>query len=145
MRYLLIFLILLIGCSKEDEVVFKNPYQLLTSWKGTGYGQGTILWTKQIDLNYKISYDIIPDYRNSDTNFQTFDVDISKLEDTTDVKVIFTFDCEQGDEEIRDMKPDYFDIKGEVFVNFYKDKRTLIQVSPSSGSNCNPDFKVFYE
>ena len=80
-----------------------------------------------------------------DTNFQTFDVDISKLADTTDVKVIFTFDCEQGAEEIRDMKPDYFDIKGEVFVNFYKDKRTIIEVSPSSDSNCNPDFRVFYE
>ena len=145
MRYLLIFLIFLISCSKEDDVVFNNPYQLLTAWKGKGYGQGTILWTKQIDLNYKIFYDIIPDYRNSDTNFQTFDVDISKLADTTDVKVIFTFDCELGIEEMRDMKPDYFDIKGEVLVNFYKDKRTLIQVSPSSGSNCNPDFKVFYE
>ena len=100
---------------------------------------------QQIDLNYKIFYDIIPDYRNSDTNFQTFDVDITKLADTIDVKVIFTLDCEQGAEEIRDMKPDYFDIKGEVFVNFYKDKRTIIEVSPSSDSNCNPDIKVFYE
>ena len=43
------------------------------------------------------------------------------------------------------MKPDYFDIKGEVFVNFYKDKRTVIEVSPSSDYNCNPEFKVFYE
>ena len=82
MRYLLIFSIFLIGCSKEEDVVFNNPYQLLTAWKGKGYGQGTILWTKQIDLNYKIFYDIIPDYRNSDTNFQTFDVDITKLADT---------------------------------------------------------------
>ena len=145
MRYLLIFSIFLIGCSKDEDVIFNNPYQLLTSWKGKGYGQGTILWIKQIDLNHKIFYDIIPDYRNSDTNFQTFDVDISKLSDTTDVKVIFTFDCEQGAEEIRDMKPDYFDIKGEVIVNFYKDKRTVIEVSPSSDYNCNPDFKVFYE
>ena len=145
MRFLFIFSIFLIGCSNEEDVVFNNPYQLLTAWKCKGYGQGTILWTKQIDLNYKIFYDIIPDYRNSDTKFQTFDVDISKLSDTTDVKVIFTFDCEQGAEEIRDMKPDYFDIKGEVFVNFYKDKRTIIEVSPSSDSNCNPDIKVFYE
>ena len=145
MRYLLIFSIFLLGCSKEEDVVFNNSYQLLTAWKGKGYGQGTILWTKQIDLNYKIFYDIIPDYRNSDTNFQTFDVDITKLADTIDVKVIFTFDCEQGAEEIRDMKPDYFDIKGEVFVNFYKDKRTIIEVSPSSDSNCNPNFRVFYE
>lgn len=145
MRYFLIFSIFLICCSKEEDVVFNNAYQLLTTWKGKGYGQGTILWTKQIDLNYKIFYEIIPDYRNSDTNFQTFDVDISKLSDTTYVKVIFTFDCEQGAEEIRDMKPDYFDIKGEVFVNFYKDKRTIIEVSPSSDSNCNPAFKVFYE
>ena len=145
MKYLLIFTILFFSCSKDEVVDFKNPYQLLTAWKGKGYGQGTILWTKQIDLNYIIFYDIIPDYRNSDTNFQTFDIDISKLGDTTDVKVIFTFDCEQGAEEIRDMKPDYFDIKGEVFVNFYQDKRTIIEVSPSSNYNCNPDFKVFYE
>ena len=145
MRFLLIFSIFLIGCIKDEQVVFKNHYQLLTAWKGKGYGQGTILWTKQINLNYKIFYDIIPGYHTSDTNFQTFDVDISKLADTTDVKVIFTFDCELGIEEMRDMKPDYFDIKGEVLVNFYKDKRTLIQVSPSSGSNFNPDFKVFYE
>ena len=145
MRYIMILSIFLFSCSKEEQVVFKNPYQLLTAWKGTGYGQGTILWTKQINLNYKIFYYIIPGYHTSDTNFQTFDVDISKVGDTTDVKVIFTFDCELGIEEMRDMKPDYFDIKGEVLVNFYKDKRTLIQVSPSSGSNCNPDFKVFYE
>ena len=145
MRYLLIFSIFLIGCSKEEDVVFNNPYQLLTAWKGKGYGQGTILWTKQIVLNHKILYDIIPEYRNSGTNFQTFDVDISKLSDTTNVKVIFTFDCEQGAEEIRDMKPDYFDIKAEVFVNFYKDKRTVIEVSPSSDYNCNPVFRVFYE
>ena len=145
MRYLIIFSFFFIGCSKEEDVVFNNPYQLLTAWKGKGYGLGTILWTKQIDLNYKVFYEIIPDYRNSDTNFQTFDVDISKLSDTTDVKVIFTFDCEQGGEFIRDNKPDYFDIKGEVFVNFYKDKRTIIEVSPSSDSNCNPAFKVFYE
>ena len=70
MRFLLIFSIFLIGCSKEEDVVFNNPYQLLTAWKGKGYGQGTILWAKQIDLNYKIFYDIIPDYRNSDTNFR---------------------------------------------------------------------------
>ena len=149
MRVLVILYILIstgnLGCGKEEDVIFENPYQLLTAWKGTGYGQGTILWTKQINLNYEIFYDIIPDYKNSDSNFQTFDVDIAKLTDTTDVKVIFTFDCEQGDEEIRDMKPDYFDIKGKVFVNFYKDKRTLIEVSPSSNSNCNPNFKVFYE
>ena len=148
MRILVILYIFIstgnLGCGKE-QVVYQNPYQLQTAWKGTGYGQGTILWTKQINLNYKIFYDIIPVYMNSDSNFQTFDVDISKLSDTTDVKVIFTFDCEQGAEEIRDMKPDYFDIKGEILVNFYKDKRTIIEVSPSSNYNCNPKFKVFYE
>ena len=129
---------------KEEDLIFENPYQLQIAWKGTGYGQGTILWAKQLNLNYKIFYDIIPDYKNSDSNFQTFDVDIAKLADTTHVKVIFTFDCEQGAEEIRDMKPDYFDIKGEVFVNFYKDKRTIIEVSPSSNYSCDSNFKVFY-
>jgi len=149
MRILVILYIFIstgnLGCGKEEEVVYQNPYQLQTAWKGTGYGQGTILWTKQINLNYKIFYDIIPVYMNSDSNFQTFDVDISKLSDTTDVKIIFTFDCEQGAEEIRDMKPDYFNIKGEILVNFYKDKRTIIEVSPSSNYNCNPKFNVFYE
>ena len=38
MRFLLIFSIFLIGCSKEEDVVFNNPYQLLTAWKGKGYG-----------------------------------------------------------------------------------------------------------
>jgi len=145
MKYLLILSIFLFGCSKDQELVFKNHYQLLTAWKGTGYGVGTILWTKQINLNYKIFYNIIPRYNDADTNFQTFDVDITKLSDTTDIKVIFTFDCELGSEEIRDMKPDYFDIKGEVLVNIYKDKKTVIEVSPSSNSNCIPNFKVFYE
>ena len=136
MRFLLIFSIFLIGCSKEEDVVFNNSYQLLTAWKGKGYGQGTILWTKQIDLNYKIFYDIIPDYRNSDTNFQTFDVDITKLEDTNNIKVILTFDCDTPNipnETLgfyRDNIPDYFDIKKEVLVNFYKDKRlSLIHIS----------------
>ena len=50
----MILSIFLFSCSKEEQVVFKNPYQLLTAWKGTGYGQGTILWTKQINLNNKI-------------------------------------------------------------------------------------------
>tara|TARA_Y100000589_G_scaffold74805_1_gene68311 strand:- start:2 stop:442 length:441 start_codon:yes stop_codon:yes gene_type:complete len=146
MKKMILFISILFCFScKEEDLIFENPYQLQTAWKGTGYGQGTILWAKQINLNYEIFYDIIPDYKNSDSNFQTFDVDIAKLADTTHVKVIFTFDCEQGDEEIRDMKPDYFDIKGEVFVNFYKDKRTIIEVSPSSNYSCDPNFKVFYE
>ena len=150
MRYLLILSIFFFGCSKEDEMILKSPYQLRMSWECTSYSGYScvttdMFWTKQINLNNKIFYDIIPVYGNYDSNYQTFDVDISKLSDTTDVKVIFTFDCEQGAEEIRDMKPDYFDIKGEVFVNFYKDKRTVIEVSPSSDYNCNPEFKVFYE
>ena len=45
---------------KEEDLIFENPYQLQTAWKGTGYGQGTILWAKQINLNYEIFYDIIP-------------------------------------------------------------------------------------
>ena len=148
MRYLLILSIFLFGCSKEDDIIFKSPYQLRLSWECLGYGcvNTDMLWTKQINLNNKIFYDIIPTYINKNTNFQTFDVDISKLGDTNDIKVILTFDCDtpkvsQGN--IRDNIPDYFDIKGELFVNLYKDKRTVIEVSPSS--NCNPAFKVFYE
>ena len=149
MRYLLIISIFIFGCSKEEAII-KKPYQLRMSWECTSYSGYScvttdMFWTKQINLNNKIFYDIIPVYGNQDSNYQTFDVDITKLADTNNIKVIFTFDCEQGAEEIRDMKPDYFDIKGEILVNFYKDKRTIIEVSPSSDSNCNPDIKVFYE
>ena len=153
MRYLLIFSIFLFSCSKEDEMILKSPYQLRMSWECTGYGCVTtdMFWTKQINLNNKIFYDIIPVYRNYDSNYQTFDVDITKLANTNNIKVILTFDCDTPNiphETIgfmRDNIPDYFDIKEEVFVNFYIDKRTVIQVSPSSDSNCNPDIRVFYE
>jgi len=153
MRYLLIISIFIYGCSKEDEMILKSPYQLRMSWECTGYGCVTtdMFWTKQINLNNKIFYDIIPVYRNHDSNYQTFDVDITKLVDTNDIKVILTFDCDTPNisqetiGNIRDNIPDYFDIKEEVLVNFYEDKRTVIQVSPSSDSNCNPEISVFYE
>ena len=153
MRYLLILSIFLFGCSKEDEMIFKSPYQLRMSWECKGYGCVTtdMLWTKQINLNNKIFYDIIPVYGNYDSNYQTFDVDITKLADTNNIKVILTFDCDTPNipnETLgfyRDNIPDYFNIKEEVLVNFYEDKRTVIQVSPSSNSNCNPDIRVFYE
>jgi len=153
MRYLLILSIFLFGCSKEDAMISKSPYQLRMSWECTGYGCVTtdMLWTKQINLNNKIFYDIIPVYRNYDSNYKTFDIDITKLSDTNDVRVILTFDCDTPNIShetigfMRDNIPDYFDIKEEVLVNFYEDKRTVIQVSPSSNSNCNPDIRVFYE
>ena len=153
MRYLLILSIFLFGCSKEDTMISKSPYQLRMSWACTGYGCVTtdMHWIKEINLNNKIFYDIIPVYMNMDSNYQTFDVDIMKLADTNDIKVILTFDCDTPNIPnetigfIRDNIPDYFDIKEEVFVNFYKDKKTVIQVSPSSDSNCNPDINVFYE
>jgi len=153
MRYLLILSIFLFGCSKEDETILKSPYQLRMSWECTGYACvfTDMLWTKQINLNNKIFYDIIPVYRNFDSNYKTFDIDITKLSDTNDVRVILTFDCDtpniphETNGFMRDNIPDYFDIKEEVFINFYEDKRTVIQVSPSSNSNCNPDIRVFYE
>ena len=152
MRYLLILSIFLIGCVKEEAIITK-PYQLRMSWECSGYGCVTtdMFWTKQINLNYKIFYDIVPVYGNYDSNYQTFDVDITKLADTNDIKVILTFDCDTPNIPhgtlgfMRDNIPDYFDIKEEVLVNFYVDKRTVIQVSPSSDSNCNPDIRVFYE
>ena len=117
-------------------------------WVSTaGYSQGTHLWTRVINLNNKIFIDVNPVYRaNSFTyiNNHIYDIDITKLEISNDIKVILTFDCELG-VGIRDMIPDYFDIKEEVLVNFYKDKRTVIEVSPSSDSNCNPILKVYYE
>ena len=153
MRYLLILSIFLFGCSKEDETILKSPYQLRMSWECTGYACvfTDMLWTKQINLNNKIFYDIIPVYRNFDSNYKTFDIDITKLSDTNDVRVILTFDCDtpniphETNGFMRDNIPDYFDIKEEVFINFYEDKRTVIQVSPSSNSNCKPDIRVFYE
>ena len=153
MRYLLILSIFIFGCSKEDEMILKSPYQLRMSWECTGYACvfTDMLWTKQINLNNKIFYDIIPVYRNFDSNYKTFDIDITKLSDTNDVRVILTFDCDtpniphETNGYMRDNIPDYFDIKEEVFVNFYEDKRTVIQVSPSSNSNCNPEIRVFYE
>ena len=153
MRYLLILSIFLFGCSKEDETILKSPYQLRMSWECTGYACvfTDMLWTKQINLNNKIFYDIIPVYRNFDSNYKTFDIDITKLSDTNDVRVILTFDCDTPNipnETLgfyRDNIPDYFNIKEEVLVNFYEDKRTVIQVSPSSDSNCNPEITVFYE
>ena len=153
MRYLLILSIFLFGCSKEDAMISKSPYQLRMSWACTGYACVTtdMHWIKEVNLNNKIFYDIIPVYRNMDSNYRTFDVDITKLADTTNVKVILTFDCDTPNIPsgtigfFRDNIPDYFDIKEEVFVNFYKDKRTVIEVSPSTDSNCNPDINVFYE
>ena len=147
MRCLFILSIFLFGCSKE-EVNFNNPYQLRMDWVSTaGYSQGTHLWTRVINLNNKIFIDVNPVYRaHSFTyiNNHIYDIDITKLEISNDIKVILTFDCELG-VGIRDMIPDYFDIKEEVLVNFYKDKRTVIEVSPSSDSNCNPILKVYYE
>ena len=151
MRYFLILSIFLFGCSKE-EVNFKNPYQLELTFLGQGYGLGTkdLLWTKKVDLNNEIIFDINVDYGpNANSNFQLFDIDITKLSDTTDVKVILTFDCDTATIRhelygvVRDGIPDYFNIKEEVLVNFYKDKRTVILVEASPV--CNPEISVFYE
>ena len=153
MRCILILSIFLICCSKEEEAIIKKPYQLEMAWEGTGYGWGTkdMLWTKTVNLDNKILIDMNPVYKSQDTNFQTFDIDITKLSDTNDIRVILTFDCDTSNIPhetfgfVRDNIPDYFDIKEEVLVNFYDDKRTVIQVSPSSNANCIPDIRVFYE
>ena len=150
-RYLLILSIFFFSCSKE-EAVLVNPYQLELSWVGQGYGLGTkdLLWTKKVDLNNEITFDINVDYGPSaNSNFQLFDIDITKLSDTTDVKVILTFDCDTATIRhelygvVRDGIPDYFDIKKEILINFYKGKRTLILVEASPV--CNPEISVFYE
>ena len=151
MKYLLILLIFLFGCSKEDEILDRNPYQLHIAWEGEGYGWGTkdMLWTKEVNLDNKILIDMNPVYGGQGTNFGTFDIDIEKLSDTNDVRVILTFDCDTATIRhelygvVRDGIPDYFDIKKEVLVNFYKDKRTVILVEASPV--CNPEISVFYE
>ena len=155
MKYLLILSFILFSCSKEEAII-KKPYQLRMSWECTSYSGYScvttdMFWIKEVNLNNKIFYDIIPVYSNYDSNYKTFDVDITKLTDTNNIKVILTFDCDTPNipnETLgfyRDNIPDYFDIKKEVIVNLYEDKRTVIEVSPSSDSNCNPDIKVFYE
>ena len=150
-RYLLILSIFFFSCSKE-EAVLVNPYQLELSWVGQGYGLGTkdLLWTKKVDLNNEITFDINVDYGPSaNSNFQLFDIDITKLSDTTDVKVILTFDCDTATVRhelygiVRDGIPDHINIKEEVNVNVYKDKRTVIIVEASPV--CNPEISVFYE
>ena len=152
MRYLLILLIFLFGCSNEDDITIKSPYQLRMTWEGQGYGLATKdhLWTKKVDLNNEIILDINVDYGpNANSNFQLFDIDITKLSDTTDVKVILTFDCDTATIRhelygiVRDGIPDHFNIKEEVIVNFYEDKRTVILVEASPV--CNPEISVFYE
>lgn len=160
MRYLLILSIFLFGCSKENEMILKSPYQLRMSWECTsisGYAcvRHDMFWTRQVNLNNKIIYDIIPLFERGrlqmDSNYQTYDVDITKLADTNNIKVILTFDCDTPNiphetyRFLRDNIPDYFNIKEEVTVNLYEDKRTVIQVSPSSDYNCNPEISVFYE
>ena len=76
-------------------------------------------------------------------------IDITKLSDTTDVKVILTFDCDTATIRhelygvVRDGIPDHFNIKEEVIVNFHKDKRIVIIVEASPV--CNPEISVFYE
>ena len=150
-RYLLILSIFFFSCSKE-EAVLVNPYQLELSWVGQGYGLGTkdLLWTKKVDLNNEITFDINVDYGPSaNSNFQLFDIDISKLSDTNNVKVILTFDCDTATIRhelygvVRDGIPDHFNIREEVIVNFYEDKRTVILVEASPV--CNPEISVFYE
>ena len=121
MRYLLILLIFIYGCSKEEAII-KIPYQLRMSWECTSYSGYScvttdMFWIKEVNLNNKIFYDIIPVYSNYDSNYKTFDVDITKLADTNNIKVILTFDCDTPNipnETLgfyRDNIPDYFDIK----------------------------------
>ena len=154
MRYLLILSFILFSCSKE-EVNFNNPYQLRMSWECTsisGYSCVTtdMFWTRQINLNNKIFLNIDVDYGpNARSNYQEFDIDITKLSDTTNVRVILTFDCDTATiiHEIyglvRDGIPDHYNIKEEFLVNFYKDKRTVILVEASPV--CNPEITVYYE
>ena len=85
MRYLLILSLILFSCSKEEEINFKKPYQLWMSWQGQGYGLATKdhLWTKRINLSNEIFLDIDVDYGpNARSNYQQFDIDITKLSDT---------------------------------------------------------------
>ena len=151
MRHLLILSIFLISCAKEEATITKT-YQLELSWNGQGYGLGTTdhLWTKKVDLNNEIILDMNVDYGpNARSNYKIFDIDLNKLSDTTNVRVILTFDCDTATiihelyGLVRDGIPDHFNIKEEALINFYKDKRTVILVEASPV--CNPEITVYYE
>ena len=151
MRYLLILSVFLFGCSKEESIISK-PYQLRMAWQGQGYGLATKdhLWTKRINLSNEIFLDIDVDYGpNATSNHKIFDIDITKLSDTTNVRVILTFDCDTSTiihelyGHVRDGIPEFYDIKEEAMINFYKDKRTVILVEASPV--CNPEITVYYE
>jgi hypothetical protein len=163
MRYLLIFSILLFGCNKEEAII-KKPYQLRMASEGSGYKSWfkDMHWFKEVNLNNKIfidmgigsrlndyEYDPLRPYEGQINNFQTFDIDIEKLSDTTNVRVILTFDCDTATiihelyGLVRDGIPESYDIKEEAMINFYKDKRTVILVEASPV--CNPEISVFYE
>ena len=166
MRYLLIFSILLFGCSKEEAII-KKPYQLRMASEGSGYKSWfkDMHWFKEINLDNKIfidmiigsrpyEYDPLRPYEGQNNNFKTFDIDIEKLSVTNDVRVVLTFDCDAANNltllnetfyRIRDGIPDYLNIKEEVMVNFYEDKTTVILVEASSLRDCNPEISVFYE
>lgn len=151
MRYLLILSVFLFGCSKEEAIISK-PYQLRIAWQGQGYGLATKdhLWTKRINLSNEIFLDIDVDYGpNATSNNKIFDIDITKLSDTTNVKVILTFDCDTSTilhelyGHVRDGIPEFYDIKEEAMINFINDKRTVILVEASPV--CNPEITVYYE
>ncbi len=151
MRYLLILSVFLFGCSIEEDIISK-PYQLRMSWQGQGYGLATKdhLWTKKINLSNEIFLDIDVDYGpNATSNHKIFDIDITKLSNPTNVKVILTFDCDTSTiihelyGHVRDGIPEFYDIKDEAIINFYEDKRTVILVQASPV--CNPEITVYYE
>ena len=149
MRYLLILSVFLFGCSKEEAII-RKPYQLRTAVLTAGYGQGTLLWIKEINLSNEIILDINADYSyESTSNNKIYNIDIEKLSDTTNVRVILTFDCDTATiihelyGLVRDGIPEFYDIKEEAMINFYKDKRTVILVEASPV--CNPEITVYYE
>ena len=143
--------VFLFGCSKEEAII-RKPYQLRMAWQGQGYGLATKdhLWTKRINLSNEIFLDIDVDYGpNATSNHKIFDIDITKLSDPTNVKVILTFDCDTSTiihelyGRVRDGIPEFYDIKEEAMINFYEDKRTVILLEASPV--CNPEITVYYE
>ena len=128
------------GCKKIKESNLIDKIILLTMQR---ISENDILKAKNI---------IIQEYESK--NYHNikhiiFDIDITKLSDSTNVRVILTFDCDTATiiHEIyglvRDGIPDHFNIKEEAMINFYKDKRTVILVEASPV--CNPEITVYYE
>ena len=122
MRYLLILsMFFLLSCGEDDEVIIPSYTLELRYTDESIIRRLTFI---QISLpNYVL------DVTSQNQTF-TLDKWMPKIEDVT---VTLTFSCEI----------DTNLYSGDVLVNFYEDKKTVLYVQ--SVASCNPDVVVLYE